>query len=914
MSFDRECLGEKTEITLSVVNDNNIGEKSKTFIIDRMLGHGRSSYAYLAHYVEGDREYKCILKELYPEKSGLVRKGSSLHFGDASTDELFSNIEKYRIARQKAEDSCAIQMRFYNTEENNWLNPTTSAPIGMYEDLTVCEQDLHCDGKPVGILYTVFTCVIGECYADYQNESLNDALTVAIRLSFVVNEYHKQGYLCFDIKDKNLFIVGQTEYLNIMLFDFDSFNEIERMLEFTQDDNVDDLQLSFTSCEKGLLQPEELVSLSNHISALKIGQSGPVKSDKTLVEYVTNLAKDEGNIGRKTDMFLIASLLFKRIFGRPATQKEIKTKPSQWVIPDSHLITSEPFSTALKQFFSKALAKRTYERFENMEQFINALEELKLLAVCEDQKAIDMYAEKGIGVCYYGTTKEAISAYSGEQWNRLSSEHGKFAKLRSLNTRFNSRIHTRLIGGNNVDLNDVFGNNEAVFLQGDGGMGKSTSIYDYWTARVHSINSDKVCIYVDLSLYKVTDAARGASSDHVSELLLYIVRNIFHNNSITPDSDILKEKEQTDTKLSIYKQMMFIQEHCFQKKIKSPEYILFLDGYNEILDRSDRSFFVSELKYILQNWQNVKVVVTSRTLPEEHRDDMQSLIDFDGNNNEGLLIGYAFSGVQDDEIKEVLIRSGKSTDPEKIVHDKRLWEILHIPMFLGMYVSLYDEGTEEIHTKGEIIHAFVKQDENETAERISHGYGQNKDYRHFRGFIISYCLPFVANIMDREESNFYHFSTESGYSWASCLQNGYLLYNGQIWDNYTKFSSYASVKDFAADFDKDKVEHLLLNETGYCTLLPNHQVGFVHQYFRDYFAALFIHNILDIAQSMGNDGHWDRTRQRHFVNSSYDISDYVQGTNDSYGLKDYIWSQGVYEMLGDIEHDYRNVPPEAINK
>ena len=86
--------------------------------------------------------------------------------------------------------------------------------------------------------------------------------------------------------------------------------------------------------------------------------------------------------------------------------------------------------------------------------------------------------------------------------------------------------------------------------------------------------------------------------------------------------------------------------------------------------------------------------------------------------------------------------------------------------------------------------------------------------------------------------------------------------------------------------------HIIQKEAGYCYKADDNTYAFTHQYFRDYFAARHIVNILSAAKALGLNGH--------------SKDEQLQFTKDN-GL-DYTWSDDVCILLGEIIGDYKNEP------
>ena len=246
-------------------------------------------------------------------------------------------------------------------------------------------------------------------------------------------------------------------------------------------------------------------------------------------------------------------------------------------------------------------------------------------------------------------------------------------------------------------------------------------------------------------------------------------------------------------------------------------------------------------------------------------------------------------------------------------------------MFMGMFLQLNIDTSAVVHTRGEILDQFITKTEKDAAEEIAKRQTGNAENAALRRFIVCFSLTFAANTMDADRL----FSLDKN-TLSSRINLGNLLYLAQrvgekkvsVYDcvtantvtkaaigfdddrfdfkqmkiqkqNPTGISMDELEKLAMADmFSIDSILHILSVEAGYFYRTTNGAYEFTHQYFRDYFAAKHIQNILNTAQTLDNYG---LTRDEQ-----------LQFTKD-YGL-DYTWSDDVCILLGEIIGDYKNEP------
>ena len=427
-------------------------------------------------------------------------------------------------------------------------------------------------------------------------------------------------------------------------------------------------------------------------------------------------------------------------------------------------------------------------------------------------------------------------------------------------------------------------------------MGKSTALYDYMREAA-SITT----IYIELSQYRFID--RDTS---------FIFKKIFEDicNKFIDSAGFIRTEE-----MSRVEDILLESLRVPDSNDPRPQYVLLLDGYNEI-SREDRGGFDVEIAKIIDTWKNCRIVITGRNLPTDYEGkDIPTYEHFSR---------FEFIGISEEERKS-LITSNFPDRTDRIQKDERLWEVLRIPMFMGMFLQLNIDTSAVVHTRGEILDQFITKTEKDAAEEIAKRQTGNAENAALRRFIVCFSLTFAANAMDADRL----FSLDKN-TLSSCIQSGNLLYLVQrVGTNkvsvYDCVTSNTITKDgigfdddrfdfrqmklqkqnptdisieelerlaMADMFSMDSILHILSVEAGYFYRTTNGAYEFTHQYFRDYFAAKHIQNILITAQTLDNYG---LTRDEQ-----------LQFTKD-YGL-DYTWSDDVCILLGEIIGDYKNEP------
>ena len=851
MSNERESLQHGRIIQLTTLDD---AHKSTQFIINGLISSGGSVMVYSASYSDGIRNYNCVLKELMPSGCGITRTGDHLNISDIEPKYQ----DKYERVRQRFVESYDIQLSFYNDTENKLLNLATSTPLAMYTD------------GNTEALYTVFTCDNIIDFLNYEKDhKLSDVLTIILQTAMVMKEYHNKGYLYIDIKEQNIGIAGSEDYPVVIMFDFGSLIPVSYLENYTYSQGMPLLQ--FSPHEDNIVLPPELVGLSNKLRKIK-----PTNANPSVLKSIEDKLHLYAKNGKSSDLYILVTIMFRRIFGYPFKStlliNNIDMNKTRVFIPES-------CREFLTEILEKSLCEMVSKRLQSMDELIDMIKELLKLAKLEENK--ETYTKHGHTIDYTNITLKSLMAASREHFQKVNSN--KFEKLKRLTKIYDSRIMLMNTEGQLESPIDVLGRNNNTFLYGDGGMGKSTALYMYWK---QCVNCDGiVCFYIELNkYYRIEDKSGKSYSDFI---LRYIIKNIF-----------LKDDETEYDKLDAddFKKMRAACEGQFEKSSVSPGYLLMLDGYNE-MSQKERSAFSVELKHILDKWKNVRIVLSSRSFPNKEGYD-GALYDI-LQNEEYHFFPFTFVGISEEEREHELITNGYSNnDIEKLKSKKtKLWDILKIPMFFNMYLSLDIDACGEVQTRGEILHAFISQAESNTANNISLAIVQDKTLAEYRRFVVTYAIPFVAIQMDRERV----FTLRSP-EVKKRLKDGFALFieDDVIYDCFTENQSINTFFNGSKIVFKDDTLSLLIGETGYCVKTDDNQIEFVHQYFRDYFAALYIVNLLSAVQitQFSNTEAENRDKQLQFI--------LEHGIN-------YIWSNDVCELLGEITGDYKNAPENTIS-
>lgn len=310
-----------------------------------------------------------------------------------------------------------------------------------------------------------------------------------------------------------------------------------------------------------------------------------------------------------------------------------------------------------------------------------------------------------------------------------------------------------------------------------------------------------------------------------------------------------------------------------------PAYWLLLDGLNEvskadilqkkIVDNEERYETIApvirlvrdEIHYLMTECPNTRIVLTSRYVETEKKANIQVL---------------QLIGVKKDRVKEYLrINEVEQKRIDIIDRNPNLFNVLRIPLFLTMYAKL--TGEDEILSSGEILHRFFHQKINELyySERKRNQEIEQNEFDSSQkkrpasrvtaamlNFIIDFILPEIAwKLVKNDEFHIGLLGEPEGITaivervltWTNddsvCGPYGRIIYK----KDYTE--SIADIKDRLCAYlgtTKDigiVAEGIMkqIVETLGIMYKDDNEYAFVHQNIRDYFAARYQINKLELA-------------------------------------------------------------------
>lgn len=404
-----------------------------------------------------------------------------------------------------------------------------------------------------------------------------------------------------------------------------------------------------------------------------------------------------------------------------------------------------------------------------------------------------------------------------------------------------------------------------VFLYGVGGAGKSTLLLNQIR------NENTVNFYLPLYQYK-KEIHENLQSGSCWILLNILLK--YHYQYEYPTYETCSACEGDNVVLQQ------LTELNWQLKDKPDNwkagYVLLLNGLNEMPSELQEDFAV-ELSCIVNKWKNVRIIVTGRNVPE-----------YDVFEKFQLIEAVGIPDKERDKSLSVL------PDFDIISGKENLMDILKIPMFLNMYLES-QKSDKMLETRGEILDSYITT--------------QSCQYNDVMRFILKYVLPFVAKRM---------FIWEYAWDFIPFLKFSYdisradvldaideaikfYLMNSRIYQNFIAPQKINKKHIIRFRRNSDMVE-IILEQLCFMqtSIWGTHKLCFSHQYYRDYFAAKHILNLIDAIDI----SYENNPKKRATMLEESELTGAWYG---GFAWYDFGGSQDVYRLIGEICGDYKNI-------
>ncbi len=337
--------------------------------------------------------------------------------------------------------------------------------------------------------------------------------------------------------------------------------------------------------------------------------------------------------------------------------------------------------------------------------------------------------------------------------------------------------------------------NHISLVGSEGGCGKTTLLTKLFYTFLDTADG-MIPLYID--------AKSLLAENHL--ILRHLTKELFDEHTAMTDRSTSKNTGLLD--------------YEFSRKTDAPQYLLIIDGYNEIPESSIAQFNRELLDFMPGGrYKNVRVIISGRqidtSLPEGVFDPLKI----------NSLSPFAISAY----IKENGLWKGRM--------EKSLFNILSIPMYLKMYVET--AAQDEIKNKSDLLCSFV----NRQRDKDSSSAESERTKALYRLFL-EHVLPVIAYKMmcgDADSSAFLlsERELEQSLAFASELltDTAYKRFYGPEYREQLRAS------DFSRFDELDLSDMSVAYFVRVCKLLrkdADGNLGFVHQIYRDFFCAKFI--------------------------------------------------------------------------
>jgi WD40 repeat protein len=388
-------------------------------------------------------------------------------------------------------------------------------------------------------------------------------------------------------------------------------------------------------------------------------------------------------------------------------------------------------------------------------------------------------------------------------------------------------------------------------IVGDGGMGKTVSLLQWWKQLLEPGELDKP-VPVFIALNELNQVPERKRED-------FIIASVL-NNYVDDDVESLTE---TDIKKIMKTPLRGGSDFI-------PSLVLLLDGFNEIT--VEKRELLLELNHLVEQCPGIQVVITSR-------------YDIRGNFTWGHWNLVRIKELDEDKVEDYLGGKGMSI-PEL----ERLQKLLSNPMMLTLYAGScevqknqrdfsYCCFKDKVETSGELLWNFIEAQVAKIPDRV----GPDEAQIIFYWFLLKYLLPGLGYEMEKGglfDFTYTQFHERLDHLCQRFSKDDFLETIPQLF-KYEDMLPLGECVDGRARHKRTARLHDIFCNEMHLLVEEGQTMRFLHQDFRNFFAVLHILNEADISLSKGE------------IPSVF---------------KERILDYFVRRMLGEIEGEHRSKP------
>jgi WD40 repeat protein len=361
---------------------------------------------------------------------------------------------------------------------------------------------------------------------------------------------------------------------------------------------------------------------------------------------------------------------------------------------------------------------------------------------------------------------------------------------------------------------------EHVIIVGEGGMGKTVSLVRLWKSyleRFESGSDDPIPVFIALNEFNHRTNSTG-------DFILSLIAKSYLDDEGLKNAlnKLFKARRQRVDGINI------------------PSVVLLLDGFNEIT--VEKRELLLELNYLTEQCPGIQVVITSR-------------YDIRGNFNWGHWNLVKLKELEEEKVKKYLQGRGMAVPGQE-----RLRGLLRNPMMLTLYAascevqenqcdSSYCCFKDTVESPGELLWNFIEAQVAKLPERV----GLDEAQVVYYWFLLKYLLPGLGYEMEKAglfAFTYAQFQESLEHLCQRFLQDDFL-------DTFTQFDKHEDILPLGKSIDgRDRRKRAARLRDIFCNELhmlveEGQTLRFLHQDFRDFFAAAHLLNEAEISVRMG---------------------------------------------------------------
>ena len=497
-----------------------------------------------------------------------------------------------------------------------------------------------------------------------------------------------------------------------------------------------------------------------------------------------------------------------------------------------------------------------------------------------------------------------IQLYQASQryYDILCSGNNKFGGLKIFESLFPNGIYHDVYyeplainkEGKAVPVQEIFQEHgrEHLVLMGEGGIGKTTFLAHQLSLFLKDGKQmpNMIPIYVELN--KCPSAIGNWRLPKYGKTN-YITRYV---KSIMDDGEFE----------SYTPEQLWDIEREFMKETESPQYLLLLDGFNEIntmqadgaeSGQSIRELLRNEIEQ-LTHFANIRIILTTRRMSENYLPNGFNYI--------------VLQGLEIQSIRDYLTHTNYSdTDIAWIEAHPELLDCLRIPLFLCMFACRNRAEKIKPLTRGEILYHFFHRGTpfySEKGKIKRDDYADNVLFKKMLMYTMDFILPVIGYHMN-DRGIFQLTRTELLREIERSFSDAILpvqIMEIPVFPEYeSETESLSDLKEQLCQISSNQYLDIIVNILGVMNRNGMSGYSFVHHHIRDYFASYYIIQRMREALAVYNYGKNTYT-QKFILNDSEGITDNIRHCLEPifYEIPD----ETIKRFIGEILGEHRNIP------